>query len=98
MKIDNTNNMKVGDIGLMTDTHFTKVKDRFLSLGIEPRWKVYDEDDKDYYLRSVCYDAEKIEGCNVEVTMDWKTQQLNKGHCKAENNKVVPEIMKTLKL
>lgn len=98
LKIDNTNNTKVVDIGLMTDTHFTKVKDRFLSLGIEPRWKVYDEDDKDYYLRSVCYDAEKIEGCNVEVTMDWKTQHLNKVKFKAENNKVVPEIMKTLEL
>ncbi len=98
LKIDNTNNSRVVDIGLMTDKHFKKVKDRFLSLGIEPRWKVYDEDDKDYYLRSVCYDAEKIEGCNVEVTMDWKTQHLNKLKFKAENNNVIPEIMKTLEL
>lgn len=96
LKIDNTNNTKVVDIGLMTDKHFTKIKDRFLSLGIEPRWKVYDESDKDYYLRSVCYVAEKIEGCNVEVTMDWKTQHLHKVKFKADNNNVIPKIMKTL--
>ena len=98
LKIDDTNKTKVIDIGLMTDKHFNKVKDRFLSLGIEPRWKVYDESDKDYYLRSVCYDAGKIEGCKVEVTMDWETQHLNKVKFKAENNNVVPQIMKTLEL
>ena len=98
LKIDNTNNTRVVDIGLMTDKHFKKVKDRFLSLGIEPRWKVYDQEDKDYYLRSVCYDAEKIEGCKVEVTMDWGTQHLNKVKFNAENNNVVPKIMETLEL
>ena len=96
LQIDDKNNTKVVDIALMTEKHFNKVKDRFLSLGIEPRWKVYDDSDKDYYLRSVCYQAEKIKGCTVEVTMDWGTQHLHKVKFKAENNNVVPEIMKTL--
>ena len=96
LQIDPSNNTQTIDIGAMTDKHFKKVKDRLLSLGIEPNWKVYDNSDKDYHLRSVCYRAEKIKGCDLEVTIDWKTQNVQKVKFKAENAKVLPDIMKAI--
>ena len=50
LQIDPSNNTQTIDIGAMTDKHFKKVKDRFLSLGIEPNWKVYDNSYKDLYF------------------------------------------------
>jgi len=66
------------DIGKMSDDDFYQIKKRFLSIGIDVKHKIYDDSDKDYYLRSVCYNATKINGLTLEVSMDWKTQFINK--------------------
>lgn len=90
------NNEKKLNISEMTEKEFESIKERFLSLGIEPQWKVYDKDDKDYHLRSVCYEVEKIEDCELEVTINWKTQQINKMNFTVNENEAVSKLIEVL--
>jgi hypothetical protein len=84
------------DIGKMSDDDFNKIKKRFLSIGIDVKHKIYDESDKDYYLRSVCYSAAKIKGLTLEVSMDWSTQFINKINFKATSKDIFPDIMNAI--
>jgi hypothetical protein len=84
------------DIGKMSEKDFKKVRERFLSLGIDVKHRRYDESDKDYYLRRVCYNAQDIKGLKLEVTMDWKSQYVNKVLFKAENKEILPELMRVI--
>ena len=84
------------DISKMSDDDFNKIKTRFLSIGIDVKHKIYDDSDKDYYLRSVCYNAEKINGLTLDVTMDWTSQFISKVSFKAKTNDILPDIMKAI--
>ena len=95
LKLGGTNAI---DIGKMSEKDFNKVRERFLSLGIEVKHKIYDESDKDYYLRSVCYKAQEIKGLKIDVTIDWKSQYVNKVSFKAENKGILPEIMRAIEM
>lgn len=86
------------DIGRMSDKDFKKIRERFLSLGIEVRHKKYDESDKDYYLRSVCYNAQDIKGLKIDVTIDWVSQYIHKVSFKAEKGDIIPKIMKAIEM
>jgi hypothetical protein len=96
LKLENPENVSAVDIGRMSEKDFKNVRDRFLSLGIDVKHKIYDESDKDYYLRSVCYSAEKIKDLKLEVTLDWNTQYINKVAFKAGNKDIVPKIMEAI--
>ena len=98
LKLDNPGNVCAVDIGRMSEKDFKNVRDRFLSLGIDVKHKIYDESDKDYYLRSVCYSAEKIKDLKLEVTLDWNTQYINKVAFKAGRKEIVPKIMEAIEI
>lgn len=97
LKLENTGNIQAVDIGRMSDNDFKNVRDRFLSLGIDVKHNVYNESDKDYYLRRVCYNSEMIKGLKLDVTIDWESQYINKVSFKAEKKELVPEIIKVIK-
>ena len=89
-------NQSAIDIGKMSDDDFNKIKKRFLSIGIDVKHKIYDDSDKDYYLRSVCYNAEKIKGLTLDVTMNWTSQFISKVSFKAKTNDILPDIMNAI--
>ena len=93
---DDIVNQSAIDIGKMSDDDFNQIKKRFLSIGIDVKHKIYDESDKDYYLRSVCYSAAKIKGLTLEVSMDWSTQFINKINFKATSKDIFPDIMNAI--
>jgi hypothetical protein len=95
LKLEGTDGV---DIGKMSEKDFNKVRERFLSLGIEVKHKSYDESDKDYYLRSVCYNAQDIKGVKIDVTIDWKSQYVNKVSFKVEKKEILPEIMRVIEM
>ena len=74
----NQKDKKAIDIDKMTESDFKKIKERMLSIGIEAKYKTYDMNDKDYFLRGLMYKLEKINGIKMNVTMDWHTQLINK--------------------
>ena len=58
--------------------------------------KKYDETDKSYFLRKVCYDSEKIKGLKLDVTLDWLSQNIKKVSFIAEKKDIVPDIIKVI--
>ena len=75
--LDSKNKNSVS-IDKMTETDFKKIRERMLSIGIEAKYKTYDTNDKDYYLRGLMYKLEKKEGIKMTVSMDWHSQLISK--------------------
>ena len=92
----NQKDKKAIDIDKMTESDFKKIKERMLSIGIEAKYKTYDMNDKDYYLRGLMYKLEKINGIKMNVTMDWHTQLINKVDFHLENKETLPKLIEVL--
>ena len=80
------------NIDMMTDDYFKKVRERMLSIGIESKYKIYDLSDKDFLLRGLCYQLEKIPDIEISVTLDWKTQYINKVDFHLKDKEVLPKL------
>ena len=93
--LDSKNKNSVS-IDKMTETDFKKIRDRMLSIGIEAKYKTYDTNDKDYYLRGLMYKLEKKEGIKMTVSMDWHSQLISKVDFHLENKEILPSLMETI--
>tara|TARA_B100000900_G_scaffold414227_1_gene440306 strand:- start:1387 stop:2025 length:639 start_codon:yes stop_codon:yes gene_type:complete len=92
----NNGDEKSIDIDKMTEKDFKKIKDRMLSIGVEAKYKTYNMEDKDYYLRGLMYKLEKIDGIKMSVTMDWHSQLINKVDFHLRSKEILPTLISTL--
>ena len=83
----NKDNKSVIDIDKLEESDFKKIRERLLSIGIEAKYKIYDENDKDYYLRGMLYDLEKDKNINLSVNIDWRSQLINTVEIKLKKEK-----------
>ena len=58
----------------ITDKEINKMKEYMISMGIELIYKKYNEEDRDFHIRSVLYDIENIENIKIDILSDWKSQ------------------------
>ena len=84
----NKDNKSIIDIDRIEESDFKKVRERFLSIGIEAKYKIYDENDKDYYIRGLLYELEKNEKIDLFVNINWKTQLINTVEIKLKKENV----------
>ena len=92
----NSENKSSIDIDRISENDFKKVRERMLSIGIEAKYKVYDSNDKDFYLRGLMYSLEKIEGIKMSATLDWHTQYVQKIDFHLKDKELVEKLMETL--
>lgn len=82
-------NIKIKDIEL--------VRKHMLSLGIEVKYKNFDDKDKDYYIRKFIYAVEKLDNIIIKLTLNSNDQFIKKVDFTL-NNKVLPEFNKIASL
>lgn len=72
------------------------VKNYMLSIGIDVTYKQYDLEDKDYYIRTLLYELEKIKEVKIDTIVDWRKQLVKSVHINIDK-KVVDEAFKIIK-
>ena len=72
------------------------VKKYMLSVGIDLVHKEFTVEDKDYYIRSLLYDIEKIKDISIDTVVEWKSQ-LIKTACINVKQERVEEMMNKVK-
>ena len=81
--LDKMDGFDVNEINL---NDINKMKGYMLSLGLELKLKRYSLEDIDLLTRGLIYDIEKIPDVNIEVTMDWHTQNIKNSVFSISNN------------
>jgi len=84
------------DINKMTEKDFKNIRERMLSIGIEAKYKILDNNDKDYYLRSLLYDVQNIEDLKLMVTQDWHTQMIHKIDFNLKDETILSKLVEKL--
>lgn len=83
-------------IDKITKLEIEKIKEYMLSIGVELIYKEFNKEDKDYYIRGLLYDIEKIKNIKISITSDWKTQLINTVSINVEKEQGV-ELMTKIK-
>ena len=95
-KFNNLQHGKMIDLDKINEKDILLVKKYMLSMGIEVIYKTYSEEDIDYHIKTVIYAIENIKDINLDITSDWKTQNIKKLHIKVKPEQA-EELTKILK-
>ena len=74
----NNFDIKSLNIGKITENHIEKMKKYMLSFGINLHFLIVDKNEKDSLMRHFLYELEQIPDLSISVTMDWKSQLIEK--------------------
>ena len=72
------------------------IKKYMLSVGVDLVHKEFTLEDKDYYIRSLLYDIEKIKDISIDTVVDWKSQLIKTACIKVKQEKI-QEMMSKVK-
>ncbi len=75
--ITNNDNLNTIVIEKVKKDDFDLICKYMLSIGIETKYKIYDPESKNYYIKELLFDLEKIDTLTIEVKMNWKTKMIN---------------------
>lgn len=73
------------------------MKEYMISIGFEVKYKSYDLKDKQYYIRELIYQVEKIDEIEIIAEINWKNNFIHKVTFNIKDAKIIPTFNKILK-